>query len=323
MDMLSIIVPCYNEEETLPHLYKALNQLTSRMEEQNFEFIFIDDGSTDKTLDVMVKLSSIDNRIKYYSFSRNFGKESAIYAGLVHSSGDYIAIIDADMQDPPELILDMYKIILDGQYDCVAARRRNRDGEPRIRSFFARVFYKLINKMSDINITDGARDFRLMTKEMVDAVISMTENNRFSKGIFGWVGFNTKWLEYDHSQRIAGSTKWSFWKLFLYAMDGIVAFSTKPLAIASFGGLLFFLLSIILICIIIFRTLMFGDPVAGWPSLICIIFLIGGLQLFCTGILGQYLAKTYLETKHRPIYIIKRKNTVQQEEVYGSNRNFE
>jgi glucosyltransferase len=308
MDKISIIIPCFNEEDSIEHVYEALMNLSNNMAEQTFEFVFIDDGSTDNTIDSIVRISKKDIRVRYYSFSRNFGKEAAMYAGLAHSSGDYVAIIDADLQDPPNLISEMYMMMKEDGYDCVAARRKTRKGEPRVRSFFAKSFYKIINIISDVNITEGARDFRLMTRAMVDAVLKMVEYNRFSKGIFGWVGFKTKWLEYDHSERIAGNTKWSFWKLFLYAMDGIVAFSTKPLAIASYAGLLFCLLSIILIIVVFIRTLIFGDPVAGWPSLICIISFIGGLQLFCIGILGQYLAKIYLETKKRPIYIIKSSN---------------
>ena len=308
MDKISIIVPCFNEEETIECVYDSLMTLSLNMPEQLFEFLFIDDGSTDNTLGSILRISTKDTRVKYYSFSRNFGKEAAMYAGLAHATGEYIAIIDADLQDPPMLISEMYWMMKEDGYDCVAARRKTRKGEPWVRSFFAKRFYKIINVISDVNITEGARDFRLMTRPMVNAVLKMVEYNRFSKGIFGWVGFNTKWLEYDHSERVAGNTKWSFWKLFLYAMDGIVAFSTKPLAIASYAGLLFCLLSVILIIIVFVRTLMFGDPVAGWPSLICVIFFIGGLQLFCIGILGQYLAKIYLETKKRPKYIIKSSN---------------
>lgn len=308
MDKLSIIVPCYNEQEALPHLYEELKKISIEMEEQEFEFLFINDGSKDDTLNVIIEMANKDRRIKYFSFSRNFGKEAAMYAGLKNASGDFVAIIDADMQDPPGLLTEMYESIINYGYDCVAARRKNRDGEPPIRSFCAGLFYKLINKISDINIEEGARDFRLMTRQMVNAIISMGEYNRFSKGIFGWIGFETKWMEYENTERIAGVTKWSFWKLFTYATEGIVAFSTKPLAIASVSGLIFCLVAFILICLIIIKTLIFGDPVSGWPSLICIICFIGGVQLFCTGILGQYFAKTYLETKQRPIYIIKKSN---------------
>lgn len=308
MDKLSIIVPCYNEQEALPHLYEELKKVSIEMEEQEFEFLFINDGSKDDTLKVIIEMANKDRRIKYFSFSRNFGKEAAMYAGLKNASGDFVAIIDADMQDPPGLLTEMYESIINYGYDCVAARRKNRDGEPPVRSFCAGLFYKLINKISDINIEEGARDFRLMTRQMVNAITSMGEYNRFSKGIFGWIGFETKWMEYENTERVAGVTKWSFWKLFTYATEGIVAFSTKPLAIASVSGLIFCLVAFILICLIIIKTLIFGDPVSGWPSLICIICFIGGVQLFCTGILGQYLAKTYLETKQRPIYIIKKSN---------------
>lgn len=319
MDKLSIIVPCYNEQDALPYLYESLKNVSIEMKEQQFEFIFIDDGSQDKTLESIIEMSNKDDRIKYYSFSRNFGKEAAMYAGLKNASGDYIAIVDADMQDPPTLIPRMYQsIIIDG-YDCVATRRKNRKGELPIRSFCARTFYKMINKISDVNIVEGARDFRLMSRQMVNAIISMGENNRFSKGIFEWVGFETKWIEYDITERVTGKTKWSFWKLFIYATDGIIAFSTKPLALASFSGMIFCVIAFILICIIIIKTLIFGDPVSGWPSLICIICFIGGIQLFCTGILGQYLSRTYLETKQRPIYIIKKSN----EEGGNFNHGFE
>lgn len=319
MDKLSIVVPCYDEQESLPYLYEALNAVSNEMKEQQFEFILINDGSQDKTLELIIELANKDSRIKYYSFSRNFGKEAAIYAGLKNASGDYVAIVDADMQDPPSLIPEMYRSIIADGYDCIAARRINRDGEPHIRSFCARAFYKLINKISNANIVDGARDFRLMSRQMVNAVISMGEYNRFSKGIFGWVGFETKWIEYGITERVAGHTKWSFWKLFTYATDGIIAFSTKPLAISSFSGLIFCIIAFVLICVIIIKTLIFGDPVSGWPSLICIICFIGGIQLFCTGILGQYLSRAYLETKQRPVYIVKKSN----EEGWDLNNGFE
>jgi len=308
MNKISIIVPCYNEQAALPYLYEALNKISIEMVEQKFEFLFINDGSKDDTLETIIEMANNDSRIKYISFSRNFGKEAAMYAGLKNAVGDYVAIIDADMQDPPSILKEMYNGIVTDGYDCVAARRINREGEPHMRSFCARHFYKLINKISDANIIDGARDFRLMTRQMVDAILSMSEYNRFSKGIFGWVGFETKWLEYNNMERVAGETKWTFWRLFIYAIDGIVAFSTKPLAIASVSGLFLCMSAFILICIIIVKTLIFGDLVSGWPSLVCIICFIGGMQLFCTGILGQYLAKTYLETKQRPVYIIKKSN---------------
>lgn len=271
----------------------------------SFEMIFVDDGSRDQTLKVMKDLKEKDQRIRYISFSRNFGKEAAMYAGMEKSNGDLVSIMDADLQDPPQLLEQMYRDITEEGYDCVATRRVSRKGEPVIRSLFARCFYRLINRISKADIVDGARDFRLMNRKFVDAVLSMCEYNRFSKGIFGWVGFETKWIEYENVKRSAGQTKWSFWKLFIYSLEGIIGFSTMPLALASVMGVLFCLLSFIIILFIIIRTLVWGDPVNGWPSLACIMFFIGGIQLFCIGILGNYLAKTYLETKKRPIYIIK------------------
>lgn len=304
-EKISIIVPCYNEEEALPIFYGEIDIVSKLMKNVNFEFLFVNDGSKDDTLGVMRDLSKKDKRIRYISFSRNFGKEAAMYAGLENATGDYVAIMDADLQDPPTLLPDMYGSIMEEEYDCVATRRVSRVGEPKIRSFFARMFYKIINKISKTDIVDGARDFRLMTRQMVDAIIDMKECNRFSKGIFGWVGFKTKWLEYENVERVAGVTKWSFWKLFVYSIEGIIAFSTVPLVLASLFGILFLFLAFILIIFIIVRTILYGDPTSGWPSLACIIFFVSGIQLFCTGIIGQYLAKTYLETKKRPIYIIK------------------
>ena len=272
------------------------------------ELVLIDDGSRDRTLELLERFAQEDVRVRYISFSRNFGKEAAMYAGLKNAKGDYVAVMDADMQDPPSLLPEMYEVLTAGKYDSVATRRVDRTGEPPIRSFFARCFYKLINKISEADIVDGARDFRLMKRKMVDAIVSMGEYNRFSKGIFGWVGFRTKWLPYENVERVAGETKWSFWKLFKYSLQGIVAFSTAPLAIASVFGLLLCFAAFVIICVIIVKTIAFGDLVGGWPSLACLILFMGGLQLFCTGILGQYLAKTYLETKHRPIYIIGKTN---------------
>lgn len=274
----------------------------------DFEFLFVNDGSKDHTLDILREMASRDPRVKYISFSRNFGKESAIYAGLENTSGDYISLIDADLQDPPALLLQMYELIQSGEYDCIGTRRVTRKGEPPIRSFFARCFYRIINKISNIDVVDGARDFRLMTRQMADSILSLREYNRFSKGIFGWVGFRTKWLEYENVERVAGSTKWSFWKLFLYSLDGIAAFSTTPLSIASAFGMLFLFIAFVLILIIIWKTLVFGEPVAGYPSTMCVMFFIGGLQLFSIGILGQYLSKAYLEVKRRPIYIVQETN---------------
>lgn len=302
---ISVVVPCYNEQESVELFYKEIVQVTEQMNYE-FEFIFINDGSIDKTLGLIKSICEKDTRVKFVSFSRNFGKEAAIYAGLEASKGDYIVIMDADLQDPPRLLPEMMEYMNQG-YDSVATRRVTRKGEPRIRSFFARMFYRIINKISDIDIVDGARDYRLMTAQMKDAILSMTEYNRFSKGIFGWVGFETKWLEYENVERVAGETKWSFLKLFRYSLEGIMACSTMPLVIASLCGLLFCVLSFFMIVFIVVRTLMFGDPVAGWPSMVCIMFFIGGVQLFCVGILGQYLAKTYLETKQRPKYIVKEK----------------
>lgn len=303
---ISVIVPCYNEQESIGLFYEEIHKVAEKMDYE-FEFLFINDGSTDKTLEYLKELHVKDARVNYISFSRNFGKEAAIYAGFVKSTGDYVVIMDADLQDPPYLLPEMMKYINEG-YDSVATRRVTRKGEPPIRSFFARMFYKIINKISNTDIVDGARDYRLMSAQMKDAILSMSEYNRFSKGIFGWVGFQTKWLEYENVERAAGETKWSFWKLFLYSLEGIMAFSTMPLVLASMFGLLFCVLAFIIILFIIVRTMVFGDPVPGWPSLACIMFFIGGIQLFCQGISGQYLAKTYLETKQRPKYIIKETN---------------
>lgn len=309
--LISLIVPCYNEQEALPLFYREICKIADKMRTEysvEFELLFVNDGSKDNTLRIIQDLSASDLRVKYISFSRNFGKESAIYAGLEHSTGNYVALMDADLQDPPSLLLEMYKLISSQEYDCIGTRRVTRRGEPPIRSFFARCFYRLINKISNVDIVDGARDFRLMTRQMADAILSLQEYNRFSKGIFGWVGFRTKWLEYENVERIAGSTKWSFWKLFLYSLDGITAFSTTPLSIASAFGMIFLLIAFILILIIIWKTLVFGEPVAGYPSTMCVLFFIGGLQLFSIGILGQYLSKAYLEVKQRPIYIIQDTN---------------
>ena len=305
MEKISIIVPCYNEEKALPYFYKEIYKVASEMSNIDFEFIFVDDGSKDNTLCILRELRKQDERCRYISFSRNFGKEAAIYAGLENAKGDYVAMMDADLHDPPKLLKEMYDAIKNEGYDCAATRRVDRKGEPIIRSFFARKFYKIINKISNADIVDGARDFRLMTRQMVDAILKMNEYNRFSKGIFGWVGFNTKWIAYENVDRVAGETKWSFWKLLIYAIEGIIAFSTVPLSIAAVVGIIFFIVALIMIGFIIVRTLIWGDPTSGWPSLVCIIFFASGIQLFCTGILGQYLAKTYLETKKRPIYLVK------------------
>lgn len=304
MKKLSVIVPCYNEEEAAPLFYEAFIRETAGMPVE-FELIFVDDGSRDKTVEAFEQLVKRDERVHYLSFSRNFGKESAMFAGMEAATGDYVAIMDVDLQDPPALLKDMLYGIEQEGYDCVASRRVTRKGEPPIRSFFARMFYKLINRISKTEIVDGARDFRLMTRQMVDAILELKEVSRFSKGLFSWVGFKTKWLEYENVERVAGETKWSFWKLLLYSIDGIIAFSTAPLAIASILGLLFCVIAFLLILFFFFKTLIFGDPVAGFPATICIVLMLGGIQLFCIGILGQYLSKTYLETKRRPIYIVK------------------
>lgn len=304
-DKISIIVPCYNEEESLPLFYDEIIRVTKEMKHIDFEFLFVNDGSRDSTLLIFRKLHEEDKRVRYISFSRNFGKEAAMYAGLEHASGDFVAVMDADLQDPPGMLPEMYRIIKEEDYDCVGLKRTSRKGEPPIRSFFANMFYKMIAKMSKTEMVNGARDFRLMTRQMVDAILDMKEYNRYSKGIFGWVGFKTKWLEYTHINRIAGTTKWSFWKLFIYAIEGFVAFSTAPLVISSLMGILFLFVALVLIVVIVIKTMIFGDPTSGWPSLACIIFFVSGIQLFCTGIIGEYLAKTYLETKKRPIYIIR------------------
>jgi len=309
MERLSIVIPCWNEEDALPIYYREMSRIMEQMirQEKNLEFelIFVDDGSEDDTLAMMMHLHQEDKRCKYLSFSRNFGKEAAIYAGLKAAAGEYVAVMDVDLQDPPELLPEMYRVLKEGEYDSVATRRTTRCGESRVRSFLSECFYKVINRISKTEIVSGARDYRLMNRKMVNAVLEISEYNRFSKGIFGWVGFRTKWLEFENVERSAGETKWSLKKLFLYSMEGITGFSVAPLSLASIIGMVFCGLSFVLILLIIFRTLLWGDPVAGWPSLACIIFLVSGVQLLCTGIVGQYLSKTYLETKHRPIFILK------------------
>lgn len=303
-NLLSIVVPCYNEEEAIPYFYDEIIKVKALMKEIDFEIIFVNDGSRDKTLEVIKNYSKKDKMVRFVSFSRNFGKESAMLAGIEYSKGDYVTLMDADLQDPPSLLPKMYEFITKEGYDCVATRRITRKGEPILRSFFSRMFYKIINKMSKIEMVDGARDYRLMKRKVADAIISMKEYNRYSKGIFSFVGFKTKWIEYENVKRIAGKTKWNFWKLFKYAIEGIVGFSTFPLVLSALMGLLFCFLAFLMIIFIIIKTLIYGDPVSGWPSLICVIFFIGGVQLFVMGIIGEYLAKTYLETKHRPIYIV-------------------
>lgn len=301
---LSVVVPCFNEQEAVPIFYNEVKKVLVTLKAE-YEIIFVDDGSSDKTLEEVKELSEKDKCVHYVSFSRNFGKEAAMYAGLKKAAGDYVVIMDVDLQDPPSLIPEMLSAVRSGEFDSAATRRTNRKGEPPVRSMFARLFYKLMRYFSDIDIVDGARDFRMMSRTMVDAVLSVSERGRFSKGIFAWVGFRTKYFEYKNVERSAGKTKWNFRKLFLYSLDGIVAFSTKPLVLASITGILFLFLSFLFIIFIIVRKVLFGDPTAGWPSLVCIILFVSGIQLFCTGILGQYLAKVYLETKQRALYIAK------------------
>ncbi len=311
MKLLTVVVPCYNEEEALPIFYdemsRTMEEFKNTDSELEFELLFIDDGSKDNTLQIIKSLKAKDDRVRYVSFSRNFGKEAGIYAGLDNANGDYVVIMDADLQDPPSLLSEMYKAVSEEGYDTAATRRVTRKGEPPIRSFFARQFYRLMNSMTELDIMDGARDYRIMTRTMVDAVLSMKEYNRFTKGIYSWVGFKTKWIDYENRERVAGETKWNFWKLFLYSMEGFVGFTTAPLTIAAVIGLFFTFAAFVMIVFIVIRTLVYGDPTSGWPSMICIIVFLGGVQLFCIGLVGEYLAKTYLETKGRPIYIAKEK----------------
>ncbi len=304
---ISIIVPCYNEEASIPLFYKEATRVLQSLG-RPYEIVFVNDGSSDKTLETVRQFSQQDLHISYLSFSRNFGKESALLAGLCNVDGDYVAVMDADLQDPPSLLPQMLSILETEDYDCVATRRATRKGEPPVRSWFAHQFYKIINKISDADIIDGARDFRLMRRNMVEAILSMNEYNRFSKGIFGWVGFKTFWLSYENVERVAGETKWSFWKLFRYAIDGIINFSQTPLSMASWFGICMTLVSFLCLIFVVVRRLIFGDPVAGWASTICILLFVSGLQLFCLGIIGQYIAKIYAETKHRPHFIISESN---------------
>ena len=305
---LTAIVPCYNEEAAIPYFQEEIDRVLSGMPGLALELIYINDGSRDGTLEIIKKMAKKDDRVKYLSFSRNFGKEAAIYAGLQNASGDLVAIMDADLQDPPSLLPKMYQAIVEEGYDSAAARRVDRKGEPPIRSWFARLFYRMMNRISKTQIVDGARDFRLMNRKYVDALLQMSEYNRFSKGMFGWIGFDTKWIEFENVERVAGETKWSFWKLFLYSIEGIVDFSTVPLALSSFVGVLMCGLAVLAILFIIVRQLLFGGSAFGWPSMACIVIFIGGVQLLCIGILGSYLSRTYLEVKHRPIYICKETN---------------
>lgn len=304
-ETLSVIVPCFNEEEALPHFYREICRVAGEMPQLTFELLFVDDGSSDGTLPLLRRLAREDGRVRYLSFSRNFGKEAGMLAGLQHAKGDFVALMDADLQDPPSLLPELYHAVTQEGYDCAATRRTTRQGEPPIRSFFARQFYRLINRISDADIVDGARDYRLMRRSVVNAILSLGEYNRFSKGIFGWVGFKTKWVPYENVERVAGETKWSFWKLFRYSLEGIVGFSTVPLAMASVLGVVLCLAAAVAILVIVVKTLLFGDPVGGWPSMMCAILFLGGVQLLSIGILGQYLAKTYLETKKRPVYLVR------------------
>ena len=308
--LISIVVPMYNEQEMLPLLYQELVKVAAGMDNYDFEFVFVNDGSKDNTISLMRDLAAKDGRVRYVSFSRNFGKEAALYAGLSNAKGDYVATMDADLQDPPELLPQMMALIEETGCDNVASRRVNRKGEPLIRSFCARMFYKLMRRMSEIDIADGARDYRLMSRAMVNSVLSVSEYNRFSKGIFAWVGYETKWLEFENVERTAGETKWSFLKLLHYSIDGIMNFSNTPIRLSSYLGLLLTAVSFVAIIVEVIRALVFGDPVAGWPSLVCIITFIGGIQLFCMGIMGQYISKTYMEVKRRPHYIVKETNCV-------------
>jgi glycosyltransferase involved in cell wall biosynthesis len=312
--LISVIVPCYNEQEAIPYFYEEMTRVEKTMPDYDFEMIFVNDGSKDKTIDIIHEYAAKDSQVKYIDFSRNFGKEAAIYAGLSSAAGDYVAMMDADLQDPPALLPEMVKAIEEEGYDSAATRRVTRKGEPPVRSFFARCFYKLINKMSKTEIVDGARDYRLMTRQFVNSLLEMGEYNRFSKGLFGWVGYETKWIEFENVERVAGETKWSFWKLLLYSIEGIVGFSTAPLAFAAVVGVLFCFIAFLMILIIIVKTLILGDPTSGWPSMVCISLMIGGIQLFCMGILGEYIAKAYLEVKKRPIYICRDTNINKKED---------
>ncbi len=308
MPVISIIVPCFNEVDVLPLFYKELVKQAEIIENYDLDIVLVNDGSTDNTLLIMKELADADKRVRYISFSRNFGKEAAMYAGFCNASGDYVAVMDADLQDPPDLLIEMIRILESGEYDSVATRRVSRKGEPRIRSFFARLFYKIFDRFSDTDIVDGARDFRLMKREMVDALISLSEYNRFSKGIYGWIGYRTYWLEFENQERLAGETSWSFWGLFRYAIDGLINFSEFPLSFASWVGGVMTLLAFAGAFFIVIRKLIFGDPVAGWASTTSIITFIGGIQLFSLGIIGKYIAKMYMEVKHRPHYIVSDTN---------------
>lgn len=315
MKRISILVPCYNEEENVPLFWKEIQRVFRESLNCSYELelLYVDDGSRDGTLREIKKLAKEDSRVKYLSFSRNFGKEAALYAGLEHVSGDYIAVMDVDLQDPPSLLPDMVKTLESGEYDVVATRRTDRKGEPPVRSFFARCFYRLIRKISDVDIVDGARDYRLMTRQYVNSLLELKEYNRFSKGLFGWVGYRVKWISYENTPRLQGETKWSFWKLFLYSIDGIVAFSVVPAVIAAGFGVFFCLIAFLSLIFVFVRAILFGDPVSGWPSLVCIILFVSGLQFLFMGILGEYMAKTYMEVKRRPVYLCRENNLAQNE----------
>ncbi|MBE6856039.1 MAG: glycosyltransferase family 2 protein [Ruminococcus sp.] len=319
MKLVSIVVPCYNEQEVLPLFYdeiiRVTNDMKSEFPELDFEFLFVNDGSKDRTLEIFRELADKDKRVRYISFSRNFGKESGMYAGLKNSKGDYVVVMDADLQHPPAFLPEMYRYVRNGEYDCATTRRVSRKGESKIRSWFAMKFYQIMNKISQTEIVDGAQDFRFMTRQMVDSILSMSEYNRFSKGIFSWVGFNVKYIEYENVERAAGTTAWSFWGLFKYSLEGIMAFSTAPLAISSLLGVITCIIAFIAIIATVVKTLVFGEDVSGYPTTLCVILLFSGIQLFCTGILGQYLSKTYLETKGRPIYIAK-----ETDEIYRNKK---
>ena len=311
MSLLSVIVPCYNEEAAIPFFYDAIEKIRGQFAEKHpdvdFEYIFIDDGSKDDTLAVIKRFREKDKRVRFVSFSRNFGKEAALYAGFSKAAGDYVVCMDADLQDPPELMIEMYEAIVNEGYDSAATRRVTRKGEPKIRSFFARMFYRLMNRISDIEFVDGARDYRIMSRKMVDAILELGENNRFTKGIYSWVGFRTKWIEFENVERVAGETKWSFFGLLRYSFEAILGFSTAPLSFVITLGFIVTFMAFALIIFVVIKTLLYGDPTSGWPSMICITVFLGGVQLFCIGVVGQYLAKTYLETKGRPIYIAREK----------------
>lgn len=329
MERISVIIPCLNEQEVIPIYYEKMKDIMNKMKRVEFELLFVDDGSTDKTLALLRNLAKKDVSCRYLSFSRNFGKEAALYAGLEHANGDYLVVMDADLQDPPEMIPVMYEELQSGEYDCIAARRIDRKGENKIRSFLSEMFYKVVNRISKVEFVEGARDFRMMKRKMVKAVLLMNEYNRFSKGMFGWVGFQTKWLEYHNVERAAGETKWSLRKLLKYSLDGILGFSTLPLSLSSYGGILFCIISFFSICFLIIRYLIWHDPVQGWTTLMCAIFFIGGVQLLCVGILGQYLARTYMEVKKRPIYLLKEtwedetENTAEvYQHIFDYRRNF-